>query len=307
MYAVAHRRDDQSVTKHEQASHPDTAAADAALSSQNDASAGVAPDALDVPARESAMSRIRLQAIVLTVVTVAVIGLWQAFVEVFDMSEFVLPGPWAIAKSFDGNWGQLWDNMIPTFHEALLGYAIGNAIGILTAALIAEFRVLEIGLYPYIIAFRSLPVISVVPLLIIWMGFTIWPIVGSAVLIVFFPTFVNAVDGFKATDETTLELMRGLNASRWQTFWYVKWRNALPYMFAALKISIASALVGAVVGEWIIGQKGLGYLTILANNYVDTLLLFRALFGLSIIAIVWFVIVRALEAHFLKWQRAARS
>jgi NitT/TauT family transport system permease protein len=249
-------------------------------------------------AQETLFAKIRTQAIVIAVVFVVIVGLWQAFVEVFDMSEFVLPGPWAIAESFHGNWGQLFDNMKPTLKEALLGYAIGNAAGVLTAALIAEFRVLEIGLYPYIIAFRSLPVISVVPLLIIWMGFTIWPIVGSAALIVFFPTFVNAVDGFKATDETTLELMRGLNANRWQTFWYV---------FAALKISIASALVGAVVGEWIIGQQGLGYLTILANNYVDTLLLFRALFGLGIIAIVWFIIVRALEAHFLKWQRVEHS
>jgi NitT/TauT family transport system permease protein len=253
------------------------------------------------------LGKIGTQVTVIAIVFVVIVGLWQAVVEVFNMSEFVLPGPWAIAQSFEGNWTQLFDNMKPTLNESLLGYVIGNAVGIVTAALIAEFRFLEIGLYPYIIAFRSLPVISVVPLLIIWMGFTIWPIVGSAALIVFFPTFVNAVDGFKATDETTLELMRGLNATRWQTFWYVKWRNALPYIFAALKISIASALVGAVVGEWIIGQKGLGYLTILANNYVDTLLLFRALLGLAIIAIAWFVIVRALEAHFLKWQREGRT
>jgi NitT/TauT family transport system permease protein len=296
------------VTQKEHASTSEPTTTSSTTSSHGDRDRpGVPADALDVPASESVFAKIRTQAIVLTIVSVVIIGLWQAVVEVFNMSEFVLPGPWAIAKSFDGNWAQLFDNMKPTFNEALLGYAIGNAIGIVTAALIAEFRFLEIGLYPYIIAFRSLPVISVVPLLIIWMGFTIWPIVGSAALIVFFPTFVNAVDGFKATDETTLELMRGLNASRWQTFWYVKWRNALPYIFAALKISIASALVGAVVGEWIIGQKGLGYLTILANNYVDTLLLFRALFGLGVLAVVWFVIVRALEAHFLKWQRPARS
>lgn len=269
--------------------------------------AAAVADSEESPAGESLLAKIRTQAIVIVVVFVVIVGLWQAFVAVFNISEFVLPGPWQIAKSFQGNWGQLFDNMKPTLNETLLGYAIGNATGVITAALIAEFRYLEMGLYPYIIAFRSLPVISVVPLLIIWMGFTIWPIVGSAALIVFFPTFVNAVDGFKATDETTLELMRGLNANRWQTFWYVKWNNALPYMFAALKISIASALVGAVVGEWIIGQKGLGYLTILANNYVDTLLLFRALIGLGIIAVVWFGIVRALEAHFLKWQREGRS
>ncbi len=257
--------------------------------------------------REGFIARNRTQAVVVSVAFVIIVGVWQIGVEIFHVSEFVLPGPFAIARSFSGKWGQLFVNMRPTFIEALLGYLIGNATGVVTAALIAEFRFLEIGLYPYIIGFRSLPVISVVPLLIIWMGFTIWPIVGAAALIVFFPTFVNAVDGFKATDETTLELMRGLNATRWQTFWYVKVYNALPYMFAALKISIASALVGAVVGEWIVGQSGLGYLTILANNYVDTLLLFRALLGLGVIAIVWFVLVRALEVHFLRWQRGTDS
>jgi ABC-type nitrate/sulfonate/bicarbonate transport system permease component len=267
------------------------------------AGAPPAADVDDATRREGFVARNRTQALVVGAAFVVIVGVWQLVVQIFHVSEFVLPAPLAIARSFSGKWGQLLENMQPTFIEALLGYLIGNATGVITAALIAEFRFLEIGLYPYIIGFRSLPVISVVPLLIIWMGFTIWPIVGAAALIVFFPTFVNAVDGFKATDETTLELMRGLNATRWQTFWYVKVHNALPYMFAALKISIASALVGAVVGEWIVGQRGLGYLTILANNYVDTLLLFRALFALGVIAIVWFVLVRALEIHFLRWQR----
>jgi NitT/TauT family transport system permease protein len=271
---------------------------------ETSSTSGRGAEEVDASSGGDLLSRIRTQTIVIVVVSIIILGLWQLGVQILNVSEFVLPSPWAIATSFSGNWNQLTSNAEPTFIESFIGYLIGNALGVVTAALIAEFRFLEIGLYPYIIAFRSLPVISVVPLFIIWMGFTIWPIVGAAALIVFFPTFVNGVDGFKATDETTLELMRGLNASRWQTFWYVKVWNALPYMFAALKISIASALIGAVVGEWIIGQRGLGYLTILANNYVDTLLLFRALLGLGVIAVVWFIVVRALEAHFLRWQRA---
>lgn len=281
--------------------------ADDSMSQRVLASDREAVEADDATGKEGFFGRNRTQAVVVGVTFVVLVGLWQLAVKVFQISPFILPGPWAIAASFSGKWGQLFENMRPTFFEAFLGYMIGNAAGVVTAALIAEFRYLEIGLYPYIIGFRSLPVISVVPLLILWLGFTVWPIVAASALIVYFPTFVNAVDGFKATDETTLELMRGLNATRWQTFWYVKVRNCLPYIFAALKISIASALVGAVVGEWIAGKNGLGYLTILANNYVDTLLLFRALFALGIIAIVWFLVVRALEAHFLRWQRETHS
>jgi NitT/TauT family transport system permease protein len=97
--------------------------------------------------------------------------------------------------------------------------------------------------------------------------------------------------------------MRGLNASRWQTFRMVKLPNAAPYLFAALKISVASAMVGAVVGEWIAADKGLGYLTIVANNYVDTLLLFRAVVLISLMALVWFLSVMAIEAYVLRWKR----
>jgi NitT/TauT family transport system permease protein len=171
------------------------------------------------------------------------------------------------------------------------------------AAGMAEFRTLEIGLYPYVIGLRSIPVVAIAPLLIIWMGFNIWPIVGTAALITFFPTLVNGIQGFKSVDETTLELMRGLNASRWQTFWKVKLPYAAPYIFAALKIGVASAMVGAVVGEWIAAEKGLGYLTILANNYVDTLLLFRAVVVIAFIALVWFLSVMAAEAYFLRWRK----
>jgi NitT/TauT family transport system permease protein len=97
--------------------------------------------------------------------------------------------------------------------------------------------------------------------------------------------------------------MRGLNASRWQTFAYVKVPNALPYIFAALKISVASSLVGAVVGEWIAADEGLGYLTIVANNFVNTLLLFRAVLLVSILAIVWFLVITMLEHWLLGWHR----
>ena len=236
-------------------------------------------------------------------VFVIVMGGWEASGRVFGVEEYILPSPWAILSSFEGEWGDMLSHTWPTMLAAVLGYLIGNAFAIVLAAMMAEFRQLEVAIYPYIIGLRSVPVVAIAPLLIIWFGFSIWPIVGAAALISFFPTLVNGIDGFKSTDATTLELMRGLNASRWQTFRMVKLPNAAPYLFAALKISVASAMVGAVVGEWIAADKGLGYLTIVANNYVDTLLLFRAVVVISLLALVWFLSIMAIEAYVLRWKR----
>ena len=235
---------------------------------------------------------------------VVFVSLWEFVVAVFEIPEYILPRPSAISASFSGEWGEIWHHTQLTAKEAILGYLIGNGLAVVMAAFMAEFPFLERNFYPYVVLQRSLPIVTVAPLLIIWFGFTIWPIVLAAALICFFPTLVNGIQGFKSADRTTLELMRGLNASRWQTFRYVKLPNALPYIFAALKTSVASAMVGAVVGEWIAADEGLGFLTIRANNFVDTLLLFRAVLAIGVLGVVWFLIVTALEARALRWNRA---
>lgn len=238
---------------------------------------------------------------------VGIVGAWEGTVRVFSVPNYLLPTPSEIIVSFPHGLSQQLHHARATLTEAFLGYVIGNGIGFLFAAFMAEFRILELGLYPYLVAFRSLPIVAVAPLLIIWFGFTIWPVVSVAALLCFFPTLVNGIQGFKATDQTTMELMRGLNANRRQIFRHVKLYNALPYIFAALKISVASALIGAIIGEWLAADKGLGYLTILANNYVDTLLLFRTMIMISLIGITWFLLLVLLERRILSWRNGEGS
>lgn len=232
---------------------------------------------------------------------------WEWLINAFEVPEYTLPKPSAVWASFEGEWGDMIHHTYLTAKEAFLGFLIGNGVALLLAAFMSEFRILEKSIYPYILLLRSLPIVAVAPLLIIWFGFTIWPIVAAAALICFFPTLVNGIEGFKATDSTTLEVMRVLNASRWQTFFYVKVPNALPYVFAALKIAVAAALIGAVVGEWIAADEGLGFLTIQANNFVDTLLLFRAIIAMALLAITWFLVVVILESYVLRWKAAGRT
>lgn len=264
------------------------------------------PDATATPAvprrRNGALSSLAFPALL----GVVVLTLWEVGVAVFETPVYVLPSPSTIAASFAGEMSELLVHTRATLTAAVLGYLAGNGFAVLLAAFMAEFRPAETALYPWVLAFRALPVIALAPLLIIWLGFTIWPIVCVAALICFFPTLVNGIEGFKSTDTTTLQLMRGLNASRWETFWFVKVPNALPLLFAAFKISVASALVGAVVGEWISSKEGLGYLTIVASNYVDTLLLFRAIVMVALIAVVWFMLIQAVESAVLSWRRVGR-
>lgn len=232
---------------------------------------------------------------------------WEALIGILEVPEYTLPKPSAIWASFEGEWGEMTHHTYLTAKEAVLGFLIGNGVALVLAAFMSEFRIIEKSIYPYVLLLRSLPIVAVAPLLIIWFGFTIWPIVAAAALICFFPTLVNSVEGFKSTDATTLELMRVLNSSRWQTFFYVKVPNALPYIFAALKIAVAAALIGAVVGEWIAADEGLGFLTIQANNFVDTLLLFRAIIAMALLAITWFLLVVILENYVLRWKTAGRT
>ncbi|MGY2085382.1 ABC transporter permease [Blastococcus sp. SYSU DS0539] len=239
-------------------------------------------------------------------VLVVLLVVWESAVALLDLPTYLLPSPSAIAASFSGEWAELARHTGATATAAVLGYVIGNGVALVLAAIMAEFRSVENALYPWMLALRSLPVVALAPLLIIWFGFTIWPIVTATALICFFPTLVNGIQGFKSVDPTTLQLMRGLNAGRGEIFRLVKVPTATPMIFAALKISVASALVGAVVGEWISSKQGLGYLTIMASNYVDTLLLFRAIVAVAALAVVWFVIIQALESWALRWQRTGR-
>ncbi|CQD02459.1 ABC transporter permease [Mycolicibacterium conceptionense] len=175
------------------------------------------------------------------VVFVVIVGLWEATVRLLAIPQYMLPAPSAIAMSFQGNMSELIANGWATLWAALLGYLLGNGFALVMAGFMAEFAPVERALYPWMLALRAVPSVALAPLLLIWIGFNIWPIVITAALICFFPTLVNAIDGFKATDAVTLELMRGLNASRWSVFWRVKLRYSLPNLFSAFKISVASA------------------------------------------------------------------
>lgn len=231
----------------------------------------------------------------------AFLGIWTFGVRFYNIPQYVLPTPFEIVVSFEGRFGELLPHTKATLWEAFFGWTVGNLIGITLGAVMAEFAILKRSIYPYVIMLRSLPVVAFAPLLIIWMGVNSGPILAAATITTFFPSLVNSISGFSSTDQLTKELMHSLNASRWGVFRKVKLYNAVPYIFSALRISVALAFVGAVVGEWLVGNQGLGYLIIVANNQLNTLLLFRALIIIGFFATAWFGLMMFLERWIVDW------
>lgn len=233
---------------------------------------------------------------------VVFLAAWTLGVRVYSVPTYVLPAPAEILLSFQGELGSLWGHTQVTLYEAFIGWVLGNLIGISLGAVMAEFQALKRSIYPYMVILRSLPVIAFAPLLIIWMGINQGPIIAAATITTFFPSLVNSIAGFSSTDALTKELMHSLNASRWEVFRKVKLYNALPYIFSALRISVALTFVGAVVGEWLAGSEGLGYLILVANNQLATLLLFRALLIIGLFSTAWFGLLVLVESTLIDWE-----
>jgi len=230
------------------------------------------------------------------------LSVWTIGVRIYSVPTYVLPAPADIALSFRGEVSSLLGHTRVTLYEAFVGWVLGNAIGISLGAFMAEFQAVKRSIYPYMVVLRSIPVIAFAPLLIIWLGINQSSTIAAATVTTFFPSLVNSIAGFSSTDALTKELMHSLNASRWEIFRKVKLYNALPYLFSALRISVALTFVGAVVGEWLAGNEGLGYLILVANNQLATLLLFRTLFVIGLLSTVWFGLLVLVESHLIDWE-----
>lgn len=234
-------------------------------------------------------------------------SLWTGLVELLSLPLFILPTPLDILIGFPERIDFFIPHAQATIFEAFFGWIVGNIIGISLGLMMAESRGLRVSFYPYLIALRSIPVIAFAPLLILWMGINVWPILATATITTFFPTLVNSIAGFSSTDQLTKELMHSLDASRWQTFRHVKIYNAMPYIFSSLKITVALSLIGAVVGEWLVSSQGLGYLVVIANNQIDTILMFRSIILIGIFGTTWFALLTIVEKVVIDWKPSGEA
>ncbi len=237
------------------------------------------------------------------------LALWWALGAWTDLPSFILPTPMEVyRKALHAlSTGLLWRHFWATLVEVLLGLALGMGVALPLGYLMHKFTPLERILAPYLVASQAMPVVAIAPLLIIWFGPGLFSKVLICALIVFFPMLVNTVVGLGNIPEEWRDLLRVLHASWWQTLWYLEWPAALPVIAGGLRIGATLSVIGAVVGEFVAADRGLGFLINAARGRYDTAMVFVALAALMLMALALYGTVRLLERHLLAWQANAAS
>ncbi|MFQ5915948.1 MAG: ABC transporter permease [Nitrospinota bacterium] len=234
-------------------------------------------------------------------------GLWEVIVRALDMPAVILPAPSEVAGIFAEKGSYLLAHLVPTFTSILLGFALGVGGGFGAGVLIDQSAWVREVSYPYLVASQVIPKIALAPLFVVWFGYGIIPKVVMAALICFFPVVINTIRGFASVEPELVQFMGSLGASRWEIFRKLAVPWAMPYVFAAMKISMALAVIGTVVGEFVGSNRGLGYVIFYHETTLDTPLMFGALLLLSALGVALFISVVLAERYFVSWQLSVET
>jgi len=233
-----------------------------------------------------------------------ILALWDLLVRWGGYPAFVLPTPARVAARLAqaADDGTLQRHILVTLSEVFGGLALGLSVALVLGYLLAKSRTLERILSPYIVASQAVPIVALAPLLVIWFGVGSLSKVLVCALTLFFPVLINTVVGIRSVDSDLVDLMRSLEATRWQIFRCLEVPAALPVLFGGLKVGVTLSVIGAVVGEFVGSDRGLGFLVNLARGLFDTPLMFVALFTLMAIALALYLLVSLLESWLLRWR-----
>jgi NitT/TauT family transport system permease protein len=230
--------------------------------------------------------------------------IWYALAKLLALPAFILPGPGLVWQRFTKSLsdGQLLYHTFATLIEVLAGLLIGSLAATLLGYLLAKSPALEKLISPYLVASQSIPVVAIAPLLVIWFGPGIFSKILICALIVFFPVLINTVVGLREVPQNLRDLMRSLNASRFQTFWKMEVPSALPIFLGGLRVGATLSVIGAVVGELVGSDRGLGFLISVGRGQYDTALVFVAVITLVVMAMGLYGLVLLIETRVLSWQ-----
>ena len=231
-----------------------------------------------------------------------VLLLWEAAAVLFGVPDWLLPAPSKIAATLVGSADLLARHALVTLAEIGVGFAASFVLGVLLAVAISRSRAVERALYPFVVASQTVPVVAIAPLLLIWFGYGLAPKAIVVVLICFFPIVVNAVDGLRSVDPDLRNLLRTMGATPMQTFLKVEAPAALPYLLSGTKVAVSVSVIGAVIGEWVGAQAGLGYLMVRSASQFQTARVFAALVVLALMGIALFGLVALVERKVLAYR-----
>jgi NitT/TauT family transport system permease protein len=233
--------------------------------------------------------------------------LWEAVVHVFRIPFYILPAPSQVVQQGIEFTPRIASHYWVTLYEALLGYGIAIAIAVPAALLISYSPLLDRTIYPLVVFLDEVPKIAIAPLLITWFGFGIEPKIILTTIISLFPIFINGVAGFKSISDELVNLGRSAGAREWEMFWKIRLPNALPYLFVGLKMSGSAAVIGAVVSEFLAGDKGLGYYLLIVLGNLKMALGFAVIASMATIGLSLFFGMTLIESLTIRWHVSKRS
>jgi NitT/TauT family transport system permease protein len=229
------------------------------------------------------------------------LAVWEIGVRVFRVPAYLMPPPTGVLDVFIKEFPRLVQHGWVTTYEMLLGYALAVVIAVPLAIAITASQRFDRFVTPQMLFFQVVPKVAIAPLFLVWFGVGATPKVLVAFLISFFPIVIDAAVGLRSMSSEMRDLARSMGASRWQVFAQFRLPTSLPYLFSGLKVAATLAVAGAVVGEFVGADKGLGYLLLVTNSNMETALMFATIVALTIIGLVFFYAVELLESLLIPW------
>jgi NitT/TauT family transport system permease protein len=249
-------------------------------------------------ARRSRARRAGSSVIPVVISLVVFVAAWQAIVVVGDYPPFILPAPFVVLERFIGAWtdGTMWPHFSTTVVEVLLGFAIGASLALVVGILLARSRLAEKLLSPYLVAAQATPILALAPLIVLWFGTGLPSKLVITTLIVFFPVAVATMVGIRSVDPRLLEMARSFRASGWQVVRRVEVPAALPAILGGMRVGVTLAVIGAIIGEWAGGERGLGVLINIARGSLfDIPLMFATLATLALLGVALYLLMILIE------------
>jgi NitT/TauT family transport system permease protein len=232
---------------------------------------------------------------------VAMIVAWQLAVTVLQLREYLLPAPLRVVRAMMGDEIPWLRHLSITSVEIVGAFGLAGAVGVLLGVAVAWSPILSRTLVPFLVFVNTLPKVAVAPLFLLWLGYGVLPNMLIGALIGFFPVVINTAVGLSQVDEELLDLGRVFNAPKWKVFATIRIPNAYPYILSALKVTATAAVVGAIVGEFVASQQGLGYVIITTQGSMNTPVAFAALVWISLVALAVYGLVVLAARRIAPW------
>ncbi|MET0219367.1 MAG: ABC transporter permease, partial [Tardiphaga sp.] len=233
-----------------------------------------------------------------------VLAVWSYATRPGGLPSYLLPDPMSVAQALWSGLasGEFWPHIVFTLSSTLIGYAIGSVLAVIAGVLVAESALFERFVFPYIVAIQATPKVALAPLILVWFGFGLASKIVLVALICFFPLLVNTISGIRRTDPELIAMARSFSRPTWWVFLHIKLPAAASAIFAGLEIGVVLALIGAVVGEFVASERGVGYLIGSATVNMNVAVMFAGVIILALFGVFSSMAVRFVQRRIVFWE-----